>query len=183
MHIQHRVSLPSTKSQSAALGFALALFLMLFVTVGAAEAQHLGSDAHHTASTHHTSAYHVALFTGGTAVKGHTAFTLGGELEYRLPVWHQRIGVAALVDATLGEHATTIAGGALTVRPLPAVSNVKFVLAPSAEFKDGHSMFLMRTGIGVDFHAGSLSVTPAANLDFVDGHVAKVFGLHFGVGL
>lgn len=135
-------------------------------------------------ATHHGAhkARHAALFVGGTSVAGYTIFTLGAEAEYRLPVWKQRLGVGALVDATFGSHAHTIVGALMTARPIPGASNVKLMAAPAAMRSHGHSYFLMRTGVAVDFHIQSFSITPLVDFDFVKGKVDTVFGVAFGVG-
>jgi hypothetical protein len=136
----------------------------------------------HTGHHHAHKARHVALFVGGTSVAGYTIFTLGGEAEYRLPIWKQRLGMGALVDATFGDHAHTIVGALMTARPIPGASNVKLMAAPAAMRSHGHSYFLMRTGIAVDFHVQSFSITPLVDLDFVKGGVDTVFGVALGVG-
>jgi hypothetical protein len=138
------------------------------------------ADAHHHHATH--GARHVSLFVGGTSAAGHTSFTLGGEAEYRLPIWQRRLGVGALVDATFGEYAHTIAGGLLTARPVPGVSNVKLLVAPAAMRAHGHSYILIRTGLAVDFHVQSFSISPMVHLDFVKGETDTVFGVAFGMG-
>jgi hypothetical protein len=164
------------------------VFTMLLITVAVAAVSapvHAAdddkeADAHHHHTTH--GARHVSLFVGGTSAAGHTSFTLGGEAEYRLPVWQRRLGVGVLVDATFGDYAHTIAGGLLTARPVPGVSNVKLLVAPAAMRSHGHSYFLMRTGLAVDFHVQSFSITPMVNLDFVKGETDTVFGVAFGMG-
>lgn len=185
-YFAHRIDKTMTNRSTCLSRLFTLAFIAMFALAGSVPALAADDDddtedvdTHHHHEAHH--ARHVALFVGGTSAAGHTSFTLGGEAEYRLPVWQQRFGVGALVDATFGDHAHTIAGGLLTARPVPGVGNVKLMLAPAALFSHGHSYFLMRTGLAVDFHVQSFSISPMVDLDFVKGGVDTVFGVAFGV--
>jgi len=159
--------------------------LVIALAVAGAVPAHAGDDDEKEVDAHHhhaPSARHVSAFVGGTSVAGHTSLTIGAEAAYRLPVLQRRVGVGALVDATLGTYSHTIVGGMMLVRPVPGLDQLKIVLAPSAEFSHGHSKFLMRTGVGYDVHVQAMSISPMLDFDFVDGHVATVFGVALGVG-
>lgn len=148
---------------------------ILLTCVLAAPAFATGGDDH--ANTHHPNR-HAALFVGSTTIHGHSYFTVGGDFEYRLSTWQQRIGVGALVDAAVGEHPHTIIGGGLFIHP---GYNLKVIVAPSVEFKDGHRKALLRTGVGIDFHVNHVSFTPLYNIDYVGGKTAHVYGVAFGL--
>lgn len=137
-----------------------------------------------TASSAHygPAPWHLAVFGGGTSLAGHTYWTVGAEAEYRLPVWHRRVGIGLLADRTLSDHSHTIVGAMTVVRPVPRWSNLKLMVVPSIEFTDGHRTLLLRSGIGWDLHVEAFSLSPLYSLDFVDGEVAQVFGLTLGLG-
>ena len=165
---------------------------------------HGGGEAHHGAhhEAHHGHhARHLAVFSGVTRASGESDFTLGADFEYRLPHFEGLLGVGALVDATFGDGGHVIVAAPLFVHPH---GGVKLVAAPGIERVDGggkghggdhagkalaggggkgsHTEFLFRLGVGYDLHLGGWSLTPAYNVDFVDGHRASVIGVNVGFG-
>ena len=172
------------KSIDGMLRLVLTLLVVLlstpFAYAQAGHGDHATDDTHHGEEKAHHSRTHVAVFAGNTQLEGHSAFTFGADFEYRLPFLNDRIGVGALAEAVLGDHTATIVGGVFYVHP---VGNFKVLFAPSAEFTEGHREFLFRSGVGYDFYVGQVSVTPAASLDFIGGHVAQVYGVALGISL
>lgn len=150
--------------------FAFSLILIPVAFAGGEK----GSDNSHSA--HHPNR-HVALFVGSTAIDGHGYFTVGADFSYRLKTFNERVSAAGLVDAAFGDHPHTIVGGGFFVHP---GYNLKILVAPSVEFKEGHSKAFVRTGVGVDFHYNHMSFSPVYNIDYIDGHAAHVYGISLG---
>ena len=160
----------------------------------AQHAEHV-PDADHAVHRHHG-----GIFLGATTnlSADHTDPTVGIDYEYRLPVWHNRIGVAAFGEFTFAAHDEWIIGSGVVFRPAEALKlfaggGLLFVedseggevhsiaATTSEENDDSHSLW--RVGAGWEIHAGSLSVTPTLFYDRVEGHGNLVYGVAIGIAL
>ena len=137
-------------------------------------------DPHKKKHNKHHSNTHIALFVGTASTDGHSNLSLGSDLEYRLPVLSNIIGVGAVADAVISDHSHLLAAGGLFIHP---VGGVKLVMAPGAGFEEGHSAFVMRTGVSYDMHFNALSISPTFNLDFSEGHTTQIFGIAIGASI
>ena len=140
-------------------------------------------DSKSHAQTH--AARHVSAFVGGTNAGGHRDFTVGVEATHRLPFAPNRLSAGALADVAFHEgQSTLVAGAGLFAHPVQqdGFRSLKLLAIPAVESHSGHQKFLFRTGVGYDLHLGRLTLTPTLNFDFVDGHVAEVFGVSAGIG-
>lgn len=149
-------------------------FVFSFALLPSAVAGDGGEQDSH--KVHHPNR-HVALFVGTTSVDGHGYFTVGGDFSYRIKPLNERVSVLGLVDAAFGDHPHTIVGGGFALHP---GYNLKVLVAPSVEFKEGHHKVFVRTGVGVDFHYNHVSFSPVYNVDYIDGHAAHVYGIAVG---
>jgi hypothetical protein len=140
-------------------------------------------DSESHAQTH--APRHVSVFVGGTSAGGHRDFTIGAEATHRLPFAPNRLSAGALADVAFHQgQSTLVAGAGLFAHPVQqdGFRSLKLLAIPAVESHNGHQKFLFRTGVGYDLHVGGLTLTPTLNFDFVDGHVAEVFGVSAGIG-
>ena len=176
---------------------------MLFVlpSPGTAQPSQVQPDAagHETMHRHHA-----GVFGGATTnlAADHTDTTVGIDYEYRLPLWHDRIGIAAFAEFTFAAHDEWILGGGATLYPayglkLFAGAGVLFAEAQprdqpgadahvsaagaSGDLDPRHP--LLRIGAGWEFHAGRVSLTPMLFYDRVKGHGSLVYGVAVGMAL
>lgn len=180
-----------SKSPHKRLQQALSLsILVIFIGAGpilAADPPQISSgvseeESHHGGGHH----YHVAAFFGATTnVDGeHTDLTLGIDAERRLGLMHGKIGIGILAEAILAEHTEMILGAPLFYH---ATDEIKLIGAIARTFADDghggtHQATLIRLGAGYDLHMGGITLTPAVNADFIDGHLSVVYGLAAGFG-
>ena len=146
------------------------------------EAEKEGDSEPH-AQTH--APRHVSVFVGGTSAGGHRDFTVGAEATHRLPFAPNRLSAGALADVAFHKgQSTLVAGAGLFAHPVQqdGFRSLKLLAIPAVESHSGHQKFLFRTGVGYDLHFRGLTLTPTLNFDFVDGHVAEVFGVSAGIG-
>ncbi len=124
--------------------------------------------------------HHLAVFGGATIHHGHAAPTFGVEYEFRLPVWQYRLGVGPIVEGIFDTSTASIIAPAAFLHPW---GGLKLLAAPGVEATSGHAAFLVRGGLGYEFHLGSWSLTPLAQFDWVfGGGLAQVYGLSVGYG-
>lgn len=148
--------------------------------------QHEDGESHQQ-KNHQVYSHHLAVFAGAVSnlEAEHTDFSLGIDCEYRLPLWHNRIGVGLLGEIVFAEHKETIAGLPVFIHP---GGGLKLFYAPGiamAEDEHGRSYnhFVSRMGLGYDFHIKSISITPGLAGDLIEGHISLVYGLSLGIGL
>jgi hypothetical protein len=162
-------------------------------------------DSHFTKEDHLSHRNHIAIFSGlSTNMEHeHTDFSLGFDYEYRLPLWHDIIGIGIFGEMVFADHTEYIVGVPVFLHPS---GGLKFWLAPGLVMlettqqleshtfhkknmnkllseSDDSSMeqeFLIRIGIGYDINIKNFSITPALSADFINGHLALVYGIDFG---
>ena len=155
----------------------LTLLLILLAGFAAPSAQAEDGDKGNPHLTPHHPNRHAAVFLGRAGTGTHASYALGGDFEFRLPVLNHRIGAVALFDAVFAEHTHVLAGAGLVAHP---AGNFRLLLAPAVASEEGHTSFVVRSGIGYDIHVGRFAFTPALNLDYADGHVTRIVGLSVG---
>jgi hypothetical protein len=117
----------------------------------------------------------LSIFVGATSNFKSTAFSAGVAYQYRLTKF---IGVGALVDYADGNIESAILGPSVFFH----VSNWEFTVAPVAEFSDGDTKFVLRTGVAYEFKLKGFSISPEVNLDTErDNEFSLVYGVSFGV--
>lgn len=151
---------------------AVAVALLAVTLSGAAPAAASGAEHPH----------HVALFAGATSFETEWTphFTVGADYEFRLPFLDGLLGIFASGEVVVVEGTPLIFTAGLTVHP---IGGLKILAGAGTEFHAEHPEpeFLVRGGLGYDFHLGMISLGPAAFVDYADGHVALVYGLSAGV--
>lgn len=118
------------------------------------------------------------LFLGGTYAEeaDENFLTVGATYEYRLV---DLVGIGAFGEYAGGDLDAWSFGAPFFVHPY---RELRIVLAPGFEHKEGENEFLFRVGIGYDFPVtGRWSLAPELNADFVDGEVNLVYGVSIGV--
>ena len=150
-----------------------------------------GDTAHAQQATEGQGAHpHHASLLLGVADNGHlneTAFTAGASYRYAIS---DRFAVGPMLDVASYDSETTILLIAAAFwRP---AGNLLLIAGPGVEYIDfkesahgahgSESELAIRAGAGYEFHAGKLTVMPAAFADFVDGHTTMVYGVEFGIG-
>ena len=121
--------------------------------------------------------HHAAVFMGATTEDSHTHFTVGVDYEYRFV---SEFGVGAFYEHIFGTPDINIVGAPFFWHPIP---EGKILVAPGGEFKEGHSAFLVRTGLGYDIALDPVTFTPSFFVDFIEGgHEAFVYGIAVGYG-
>lgn len=171
-----------------------------------------GHATHEDHSGHHDRSHiknEVALFLGATDEHGHDIeFSWG--FDYKRKV-SGRSAAGAFFDYAGGDLRNTVLGGLFFWWPFPEVPFQIFG-GPGVEFHDGRNQdgddsdegnghafkseggghdgtdanetyFLVRVGVGYDFHIGSsYGIVPTVMLDFVNGEEVWVYGLAFTYG-
>ena len=61
------------------------------------------------------------------------------------------------------------------------ISKKEITLSGSTE-SEIEKHFLLRLGVGYDFHIRSFSITPTLNFDIIQGKASMVYGIAFGLG-
>jgi hypothetical protein len=124
---------------------------------------------------------HIALFVGGTTAlsPSHTAFTLGLEYEYRLPVWEHRLGISPFAEVVLESEKAFLGGALVVVHP---TAELKIMAGPAFERAAGHTDLVLRGGVGYEIEVSGFSVTPTFQADLVHSEVLLVYGLALGRG-
>jgi len=187
--------------------FFLAISIILNVNAYADDHHNTGATYDATEEEHHTHSNHLAIFSGLTSnmKHEHTDFSLGLDYEYRLPMWHDLIGIGLFGEVVFAEHTEYLAGIPIFLHP---VGGLKFWAAPgllmmevadhtteehlfhksnnNELFADGESTtieqeFLIRIGFGYDFHVKNVSISPALSADIINGHLSLVYGIYFGI--
>jgi hypothetical protein len=121
--------------------------------------------------------HHVSVFAGNTTdYKGHNAFTVGVDYEYR---FNKRWGLVGLFDYATGEiDATVIAAGVI----FHALKNLRLQAAPGFDIHKDSEQFVVRFGILYDFHVGGWTLTPCMYVDVLELDENHIYGLGFGKG-
>lgn len=119
----------------------------------------------------------VGVFGGFTSVSGETNGTFGIEYERRI---NENFGVGIIFEKTPNAHhgdGVNLYMGQLHLHPWQEL-RLSIGYGKEDILHDGvHSEDVWRFGAAYDFHVGGLGLAPAFNLDRVNGHTAKVFGI------
>ncbi len=177
-----------------------ALFVIMAPVVFAQETHEAGQHTkqeHHGRkkhSDHHVHDFHLAVFGGLTTNMDadHTDFSLGGDLEYRLPIMDRRLGIGILGDVVFAEHTEIILGvplffhygGGFKVFAAPGIAILEHTHVDILGHKhtEKEEEFVVRLGAGYDFHIDNYSITPNVSADFIDGNTSLVYGIALGIG-
>ena len=119
----------------------------------------------------------VGVFGGFTSVSGHTDGTFGLEYERKLT---DTIGVGVIYEHTPNAHGgdgTSIYMGQVHLHPWKELRLSAGYGKEVIHYDGAHSEDVWRVGVAYDFHVGKIGIAPAFNLDRVNGHTAKVFGV------
>lgn len=108
--------------------------------------------------------------------KTQTDGSIGLDYEYRL---NRAWGLVVGFEWVGGDTRQWMAGLGAMLHP---VTGLKLLAGPGVERHEGEEEFLFRLGAMYDFGLGSWSLTPAINVDFLDGEQAYVYGIYFGKG-
>ena len=159
----------------------------------------------HGHALHHN---HLGIFIGPTTNldKEATDFSLGLDYEFR---FSDSFGAGIFGEHIFNSHSPWLAGAGLFYHPAGglkffAAAGLEYVpaneehdtehikveipgktdklLASEEETGEAHSEFLIRLGLGYDFHVRQYYITPTFNVDIVAGHVSLVYGISFGIG-
>ena len=149
---------------------AIVLLIMMAPGTTAAEEEHEGHEGVHGHQ------HRLELFLGNTHDEGEDGFTVGIGYEYRL---NEILGIGGLVEHVGGDLNEFIGAVPLFIHPYKGWI---FILAPGFDYRQDRHDFLFRAGVAYEFEIGRWSITPAFNVDFVEGEEVLVYGLSFGYG-
>lgn len=191
------------------VGIVCALSIACFINLAGASGsvEHSSHGRGHGGG--HASLNHVALFSGATTNFAHDAtdFTLGLDYERRLPWADGMFGVGLFAESIFAEHSEYLFGLPLFAHPyeglkIYAAPAVIIAEVPADAHGGGHSFdkfkrdfplasddetnsetkFVVRVGLGYDFHVNRISLGPLFEVDYMDGDWAGIYGLSFGFG-
>lgn len=112
----------------------------------------------------------------GEETRTETDGTIGLDYEYRFSrAW----GLVTAFEWVGGDARNWMVGIGPAFHP---VAGLKLFGGPGFEHNDAENEFIFRVGLGYEFDVGRWSLTPAFNLDFVDGEQTYVYGLYVGKG-
>lgn len=166
------------KSKKFILSLSMATALALSPAIASAS----DDDAHGPSEHHGFSKNVVGVFGGFTSVSGNTDGTFGFEYERRFT---QYLGAGVVWEKTPNAHhgdGTSIFMGQVHLHPW---QELRLSVGYGREKLHGdhpHSTDVWRAGAAYDFHVGGFGVAPTFNLDRIDGHTAKVFGIVLNKG-
>jgi hypothetical protein len=158
--------------------------IALLVSVGVAQGA-LAQESEHGEAGHKYHRNHFSLFVGATEggnVDGEgeerASPTLGLDYERRLS---RLLGIGFLADVAAGDRREFVAGIPLVFH---AGRSAKFYVAPGIERskETGHDEALVRLGFMWNFKVRRMTLSPALNVDFVNGERIYVPGLNVGWG-
>ncbi|MFP4528576.1 MAG: hypothetical protein ACLFQX_08510 [Candidatus Kapaibacterium sp.] len=186
----------------------VAVFASLLLALVPAIAQH-GSgepDGHNTHSYNH----HLGVFVGAASnlEYEYTDLAVGVDWEFFLHGTSPSLGIGLMAEVVLADHMEYIAAVPVFVHPW---AGLKFWVAPGAIYAHPHEVhtddtghkffrrdrpqvgdegtseawtnFLLRVGVGYDFHVDEYSIAPTVSADIFKSQVAIVWGVTFGVAL
>lgn len=119
----------------------------------------------------------VGVFGGFTSVSGHTDATIGLEYEYR---FNKQFGAGVVYEHIPDAHdgdGASIYMGQLHLHPWKELRLSAGYGWEKVHYEGSKSKDIWRVGVAYDFHVGEIGIAPMFNLDRVDGHTAKVYGL------
>ena len=117
----------------------------------------------------------LAVFVGGVHnSENEDAFSVGLEYEYRL---NEAWGIGGIVDYADLDPGETVAAVPLYFHITEAW---KVFAAPGVSHTSDDDEFLVRLGTAYSFEFSRLSVSPALNIDLLDGEEVFVYGVNLG---
>lgn len=132
---------------------------------------------HDVGSHHHR--HHVAVL-GGVALEGsETAAVLGADYSFHIV---PSFGLGVAYEETFGDFELQAFFVSAGFRPGGGPLKLGAGVGVERKLKDGKRKGIVFLSGGYDFHVGRITLTPEANLDFVEGG-ARVFSVGLGVGL
>lgn len=121
--------------------------------------------------------HHLSLVVGATHVDAadETAFTLGGDYEYRV---NHTLGLGVVAEQAFGAlDATTV----LAVADIHLWHGLALQTGPGIEFAEGEEFALGRLGVLYEFELGDhFTAAPQLHYDLSEGEDAMVFGVAIG---
>lgn len=119
---------------------------------------------------------HAAVFVGATVHDSHVYPTVGVDYER---LFNPHLGAVLLAELVVSDPMAQIAGLGLAYHP---IAPVRIAALGGVEHADGHSAFLVRGNLEYALHAGPVTVSPSASVDYVDEDIVYVLGAAVGVG-
>lgn len=138
--------------------------------------------------------HHVGIFTGFTYNPDlkHNDFSAAIDYEYRISTL---FGAGIITDFVFAERTEYLFFGGVWLHP---VGDLKFVIGngvamteheeviedqgETEKHKETLSHYAFLAGVGYDFHAGPISITPGTGVHLINGHVSYVYGVTLGIG-
>lgn len=145
------------------------LSLAVSALLGAAPVARAEEDGH----AHHN---HAAVFVGATVHDSHAYPTVGVDYER---LFNAHVGAVLLGELVLSDPMAQIAGLGLAYHP---IAPIKIAALGGVEHADGHAAFLVRGNLEYAIHAGAVTVSPSASVDYVDEEIVYVLGAALGMG-
>ena len=141
---------------------------------------------------------HIATFMGTTYNTHHKAgdFTLGLDYEFRPSAFGSSLGFGMFGEFVWADHSEYLLGFPLYYH---FDTGVKVLVAPGVMFSEkeyeklnintyervkelrSSTEFLIRIGLGYDFHINRASLSPTLSLDYIDSHVSIICGISCGI--
>lgn len=166
------------KSKNVILSLSTATVLAISTsTVYASDDDVHGLNEHHAFNKNT-----VGVFGGFTSIGGDTEATFGIEYERRFT---QLVGVGIVWEKTPNAHngdGTSIFMGQIHLHPWQELRLSVGYGKEKIHHEGTHKVDVWRFGVAYDFHMEGFGIAPTFNLDRIDGHTAKVFGIVLNKG-
>jgi len=131
-----------------------------------------------SAEDHHGPKKHiVGVFLGLTSGNGHSDKTIGLEYEYR---FDEMFGVGVVVEHIPDAHGgdgASLYMGQVHLHPYKDLRLSGGYGREKVHHEGTHAEDVLRLGVAYDFHFDGFGIAPTFNLDWIDGHTSKVFGI------
>lgn len=144
------------------------LITIWFIPAGAEDQQSVHEKFHR---------HHIGLLLGNTEEGHENGFTIGADYEYRLK---ELVGLGGVAEYIGGDFDSFVLAGLVFIHPY---RDLRFVLGPGFEKRDGEYNSFLRVGVGYRFHVGKAwTIAPEFNVDFGERDEALVYGVSIGRG-
>lgn len=140
---------------------------------------------------------HIATFMGTTYNTHNKAgdFTLGLDYEFRPSAFGSSLGFGMFGEFVWADHSEYLLGFPLYYH---FDNGTKVLVAPGVVFSEKEyeklnintyervkelrtsTEFLIRFGLGYDFHVNRVSLSPTLSLDYIDSHLSIIWGVGLG---
>ena len=141
---------------------------------------------------------HISTFMGTTYNTHHKAgdFTLGLDYEFRPSAFGSSLGFGMFGEFVWADHSEYLLGFPLYYH---FDNGAKVLVAPGVVFSEkeyeklnintyervkelrNNTEFLIRFGLGYDFHINRASLSPTLSLDYIDSHLSVICGISCGI--